>query len=107
MPNIKLNAWYLDDGTIIGKVEELQQVVDILVEEGPARGLVLSTADTVTAPEKPKTTVWSPAAVGGDELLLAIVISVVALGGLVRGHSAAQAAALAAEGPGCGHPALA
>ena len=67
LPNIKLNAWYLDDGTIVGKVEDLEEVVDILVEEGPARGLVLSTAATVTAPDKPKTTVWSPAAVGGED----------------------------------------
>ena len=66
VPTIKLNAWYLDDGTMVGKVEELEQVVDILVQEGPARGLVLSTAATVTAPDKPKTTVWSPAAVGGE-----------------------------------------
>ena len=32
-PTIKINAWYLDDGTLVGEVEELQQVVDILVQE--------------------------------------------------------------------------
>ena len=66
VPTIKINAWYLDDGTLVGKVDELQQVVDILVQGGPVRGLVLSTAATVAASERPKTTVWSPAATGGE-----------------------------------------
>ena len=54
---LSAHAWYLDDGTFVGKEEELEQVLDILVREGPARGLVLST--TITSPNNPKTTVWS------------------------------------------------
>ena len=42
----------------LGREEDLEKVVDILVEEGPARGLVLST--TITSPSSPKTTVWCP-----------------------------------------------
>ena len=57
VPGLATHAWYLDDGTFIGKEEELAQVLDILVKEGPARGLVLST--TFTSPDNPKTTVWS------------------------------------------------
>ena len=56
VPGLAAHAWYLDDGTFVGKVEELEQVLDILVREGPARGLVLST--TFTSPDNPKTTVW-------------------------------------------------
>ena len=66
MPELALNAWYLDDGTLLGRVEQLRQVMDILVDEGPARGLILSTAATVTAPAPPKTTIWSPADMGGE-----------------------------------------
>ena len=47
-------------------MEELKKVVDILVEEGPARGLILSTAATVAAPASPKTTVWSPQNAAGE-----------------------------------------
>ena len=50
VPELALNAWYPDDGTLSGKVDQLREVMDILVMEGPARGLILSTADTVTAP---------------------------------------------------------
>ena len=34
-PSIKLNEWYLDDGVIGGKKEELQIAVDILLDQGP------------------------------------------------------------------------
>ena len=56
VPGLATHAWYLDDGTFVGKEEELEQVLDVLVREGPARGLVLST--TFTSPNNPKTTVW-------------------------------------------------
>ena len=70
MPSLAVNAWFLDDGTQVGTVGQLQTVVDILVEGGPARGLLLSTAATVPAQGRPKTTVWSPQAQGvqGDPL---------------------------------------
>ena len=68
VPAIAVNAWFLDDGTQVGTISQLKTVVDILTEEGPARGLLLSTAATVPAQGRPKTTVWSPQAqcVQGD-----------------------------------------
>ena len=60
VPGLSLNEWYLDDGTVAGKKEQLQQVVDILLEHGPARGLHLSTAATVSPPGRAKSTVWLP-----------------------------------------------
>ena len=57
VPTLDLNAWYLDDGTLVGTEEELCKVVDILQGEGPQRGLILSTS--LTTPDQPKTTVWS------------------------------------------------
>ena len=39
VPNLKVNAWSPDNGTQVGTREELQQVVNILDREGPARGL--------------------------------------------------------------------
>ena len=68
MPDLTLNTWYLDDGTQVGKVEDLQKVMDILVTEGPARGLILSTSATVLPPALPKTTIWSPSDEGGGDL---------------------------------------
>ena len=56
VPGLKVNAWYLDDGTLA----DLQKAVDIILREGPARGLHLSTANTVLPPLLPKSTVWSP-----------------------------------------------
>ena len=38
-----------------------------MVREGPARGLILSTAHTTRAPSLPKTTVWSKLDVTGDD----------------------------------------
>ena len=66
VPSLMLNAWYLDDGTLIGTVEELQAVVDMVKVEGPPKGLILSTAAT-SAPAPPKSTIWSPGHVGGAE----------------------------------------
>ena len=60
VPELKLNAWYLDDGTLAGRRADLQKAVDIILREGPARGLYLSTANTVLPPLLPKSTVWSP-----------------------------------------------
>ena len=50
----------MDDGAVSGKKEQLQQVVDILLEHGPVRGLHLSTAATVAPPGKAESTVWCP-----------------------------------------------
>ena len=61
VPTLRLNEWYLDDGTQIGCREDLQMVVDIILREGPARGLHLSCGATVHPPAQPKSTVWCPA----------------------------------------------
>ena len=66
VPSLNLNSWYLDDGTLVGNLEELQTVVDILEREGPERGLILSTK--ATSPSDPKTTVWSPLTFTGSEV---------------------------------------
>ena len=58
--SLALNAWFLDDGTQVGKLEDLNQVIDILVHEGPAHGLILSTSLTVVPPSTPKSTIWCP-----------------------------------------------
>ena len=60
VPDLKVNAWFLDHGAHVGTREELQQVVNILEREGPTRGLHLSTSSTTHHPDRPKTTVWSP-----------------------------------------------
>ena len=39
VPGLKVDAWYLDDGTLVGTLDHLQEVVDILLAEGPAEGL--------------------------------------------------------------------
>ena len=67
VPSLDLNVWYLDDGTLVGIVPELQQVVDIILREGPACGLILSTGQTVKAPDPPKTTVWSRLDMSDDD----------------------------------------
>ena len=67
VPSLDLNVWYLDDGTLVGTVPELQQVVEIILREGPASGLILSTGQTVKAPDPPKTTVWSRLDMSDDD----------------------------------------
>ena len=61
VPDLEVDAWFLDDGDQVGTLDQLRKVVDILLREGPPRGLVLSTSATVPAPGRPKTTVWCPA----------------------------------------------
>ena len=58
VPNLKLNEWYLDDGDLAGTKESLTQAVDIIKQEGPPRGLYLSTR---------KSTVWCPSNPNGME----------------------------------------
>lgn len=59
LPNLPIQGWYLDDGDVVGNREELREVVDILLEHGPARGLHLSTT---------KSTVWCPIAARANNL---------------------------------------
>ena len=67
VPTLVLNSWFYDDGHQVGTKEELMKVVDIILREGRPRGLILSTAATVSPPSLPKTTVWSPGARTDDE----------------------------------------
>ena len=60
VPDLPLHAWFLDDGTYVGNLDQLGPVVDILQEEGPRLGLLLSTAATVPPTAKPKSTIWCP-----------------------------------------------
>ena len=39
VPDLNLNIWYMDDGSVCGKVEQLLQAWKIIKEEGPALGL--------------------------------------------------------------------
>ena len=64
--DIPLHAWFLDDGTCVGSLDQLREVVDIVVSEGPNLGLILSTSATVPPPGKPKSTIWRPTIQGGD-----------------------------------------
>lgn len=48
VPDLDVNAWYLDDGDLAGTKEQLQQAVDLLLREGPPRGFVLSVRENVT-----------------------------------------------------------
>ena len=34
LPDLKLHVWYMDDGTIGGKLPDLHKDIDILVEDG-------------------------------------------------------------------------
>ena len=43
VPNLLLQGWFLDDGDMVGNREDLIKVVQILLREGPSRGLIIST----------------------------------------------------------------
>ena len=58
VPTLWLHAWLCNDGTMTVRKRELQEVVEVLKEMGPARGLILSTDWSV--PGRGKTAVWSP-----------------------------------------------
>ena len=58
IPNLKQNIWILDDGVQLGKKEDIRKVLKIIEEDGPSRGLHLSTAATPGA--KSKTSIWCP-----------------------------------------------
>ena len=42
VPNLLLNSWYLDDGTLCGSIADLCAALAIIEEDGPARGLFLN-----------------------------------------------------------------
>ena len=62
VPTLVLNGWFLDNGLLAGKREELKLAIDIILEEGPARGLILSTE--LNVPGNSKSTVWGPSLTG-------------------------------------------
>ena len=42
VPSLALNAWYLDDGTLVGPTEDLSAALEIVEREGPSLGLYLN-----------------------------------------------------------------
>ena len=42
VPNLLINAWYLDDGTLCGQAEDLMRALKIVETDGPSRGLKLN-----------------------------------------------------------------
>ena len=58
VPSLKTNSWFLDDGILAGTREELVKAVRILLEEGPAHGLQLSTEHVVPYPGTSKCALW-------------------------------------------------
>ena len=59
-PSLTENAWFLDYGLISGNIPALQAVVDILKQEGPLKGLFLSST---------KSKVWSPSQLNTNDPL--------------------------------------
>ena len=51
---MRANVWFHDDGSLVGRRSDLESALNILREEGPRRGLILS--DGIEG----KTVVWSP-----------------------------------------------
>jgi hypothetical protein len=41
-PELKLQIWYLDDGSFVGTHETLRRILQFIMEEGPAMGLFLN-----------------------------------------------------------------
>ena len=37
VPDLEVDAWFLDDGEQVGTLDQLQRVVDILLREGLSR----------------------------------------------------------------------
>jgi len=56
-PNLDLCVWYLDDGTIIGAMEDVYKVFQLIQKDGPALGLHLNVK---------KNEIWWPSRVGPD-----------------------------------------
>ena len=47
IPDLKINAWYLDDGTLCGSPNDIAKALRIIEKEGPARGLLLNRAKSL------------------------------------------------------------
>ncbi len=54
-PKLDLSVWYLDDGTIVGDVQDVFKVFELLRSEGPAVGLHLNVAkNEIWWPSRPE-----------------------------------------------------
>ena len=42
VPGLRINTWYLDDGTLCGSATDLRTALEIIEAEGPLRGLSLN-----------------------------------------------------------------
>ena len=49
VPGLLVNAWYLDDGTLCGSLEDLAAALSIIESEGPPRGLLLNRSKSLIA----------------------------------------------------------
>jgi hypothetical protein len=59
VPNLH-QGWFLDDGMLIGKQDELGQAADIITTMGPPQGLDMSTSLTIPAGSPSKSRVYTP-----------------------------------------------
>lgn len=46
VPGLKINVWYLDDGTLCGSPDDLAKALKLIEDEGPALGLDLNPSST-------------------------------------------------------------
>ena len=49
-PNLDLCVWYLDDGTIVGCVEDVHKVFELIQRESPVLGLHLNVKNEIWWP---------------------------------------------------------
>ena len=47
VPSLKINSWYLDDGTLMGSPADLESALEIVEAEGPTMGLLLNRSKSV------------------------------------------------------------
>lgn len=36
VPNLRLNVWYLDDGTLVGTIEDIKKALDVIDRRTPS-----------------------------------------------------------------------
>ena len=60
VPNLTINSWFLDDGTLMGSPEDLTAALNIVEAEGPALGLHLNRSKSLLfIPQEEDSTVSS------------------------------------------------
>ena len=55
IPGLALNAWYLDNGTLVGSPGDLAAALHIIERDGPSVGLDLNRAKSLFIPEEADT----------------------------------------------------